>query len=249
MSNGGFMSYELACKLSNRVAAIASVTGSMAQSRLNACTPQHPVPIMEIHGTADNTVPYNGNVLFVPVPAVVDYWVRFNGCSPTPTFTAVPNTNTSDGSTAERYVYSGGRNGSVVEHYKIINGGHTWPGAPVNIGVTNRDISASREVWRFLRRYRLSQLGTTLGTATKAAAADITVFPNPAADMVTVRAGSALRPEQISVADALGKSVPVRATRTADGALQVSTKGWRSGVYLLRVESNGQTSIHKLVKP
>ncbi|UOQ74047.1 hypothetical protein MUN79_09220 [Hymenobacter cellulosilyticus] len=123
MSNGGFMSYELACKLSNRVAAIGSVTGSIVRSRLGACTPQHPVPVIEIHGTADNTVPYNGNILFTPIPAVVDYWVRFNGCSTTPVVTAVPNTNTTDGSTAERYVYSGGRNGSVVEHYKIIDGG------------------------------------------------------------------------------------------------------------------------------
>ncbi|MCB2379265.1 T9SS type A sorting domain-containing protein [Hymenobacter sp. BT635] len=249
MSNGGFMSYELACKLSSRVTAVASVTGSMVQSRLNACTPQHPVPVMEIHGTADGTVPYNGNILFVPIPAVVDYWVRFNGCAPTPAVTAVPNTNTTDGSTAERYVYSGGRNGSVVEHYKIIDGGHTWPGAPVNIGVTNRDISASREVWRFLRRYRLSQLSTPLSTTAQSAAANISVYPNPVADIVTVRAGGTLLPEQVFVADALGKAVPVRAVRVADGAVQLSTSGWRSGMYLLRVESNGTSSFQKLIKP
>jgi polyhydroxybutyrate depolymerase len=60
MSNGGFMSYELACQLSYRIAAIASVTGSMVQSRFDNCNATHPTPVMQIHGTADPTVPYLG---------------------------------------------------------------------------------------------------------------------------------------------------------------------------------------------
>ena len=43
MSNGGFMSYSLACQLNDRITAIASVTGSMIQSKLNACNPVRPV--------------------------------------------------------------------------------------------------------------------------------------------------------------------------------------------------------------
>ncbi|HPI09028.1 MAG TPA: PHB depolymerase family esterase, partial [Saprospiraceae bacterium] len=57
MSNGGFMSYSLACELNERIAAIASVTGSMAPIKLASCNPQRPVPVMEIHGTADGVVP------------------------------------------------------------------------------------------------------------------------------------------------------------------------------------------------
>ncbi|PJJ58625.1 extracellular catalytic domain type 1 short-chain-length polyhydroxyalkanoate depolymerase [Hymenobacter chitinivorans] len=249
MSNGGFMSYELACKLSNRIAAIGSVTGSLVQSRLGACTPQHPVPVMEIHGTADNTVPYNGNILFVPIPAVVDYWVRFNGCSATPTVTTVPNTNTTDGSTAERYVYGGGRNGSAVEHYKIIGGGHTWPGAVVNIGVTNRDINASVEVWRFLRRYRLSRLSGPLSTGNATAPAALTLYPNPATDLVTVRAATRLQPAQLTVLDALGRPVAAHATAAPDGTLLVATSPWASGVYVLRLTTPGGQTYQKLVKP
>ena len=62
MSNGGFMSYRLACELSNRIAAIASVTGAMTINTPSTCSPEHPMPVMEIHGTADSTVPYNGNI-------------------------------------------------------------------------------------------------------------------------------------------------------------------------------------------
>ncbi|TGE13877.1 extracellular catalytic domain type 1 short-chain-length polyhydroxyalkanoate depolymerase [Hymenobacter elongatus] len=248
MSNGGFMSYELACKLSNRVAAVGSVTGSIVQSRLAACTPQHPVPIIEIHGTADNTVPYNGNFLFVPIPTVLDYWVRFNGCSPTPVVTAVPDINTTDGSTAERYVYGGGRAGSVVEHYKIINGGHTWPGAAVNIGVTNRDINASREVWRFLRRYRLSRLSTPLAAGVAAPALGVTMYPNPATDIITIRANKSLREAQISITNMLGESVPAQASVATDGTVRITTTSWRNGLYIVEVKAEGHRYHQKILK-
>ncbi|UOQ54789.1 extracellular catalytic domain type 1 short-chain-length polyhydroxyalkanoate depolymerase [Hymenobacter cellulosivorans] len=249
MSNGGFMSYELACKLSNRVAAIGSVTGSMVQSRLNACTPQHPVPVMEIHGTADNTVPYNGNILFVPIPSVLDYWVRFNGCSPTPVVTAVPNTNTTDGSTAERYVYSGGRNGSVVEHYKILDGGHTWPGAPVSIGVTNRDINASREVWRFLRRYRLSQLSVALSTRPGTGVqSQVNIYPNPAQNIVAVCSAELLSSSQVAATDLLGRSQALTARLIEPGVVEVRIDSWPAGVYQLRVVHKYGVSYHRLTK-
>lgn len=67
MSNGGFMSFQLACQLGNRIAAIASVTGTMTVTNLGTCQPARPLPVMQIHGTADATVPYLGNFFFAPV--------------------------------------------------------------------------------------------------------------------------------------------------------------------------------------
>ena len=61
MSNGGYMSYHLACNLSEKVAAIASVTGSMTPDTYNDCSPNHPTAIMQIHGDVDTVVPYFGN--------------------------------------------------------------------------------------------------------------------------------------------------------------------------------------------
>ena len=61
MSNGGFMSYHLACKLSHKIAAIASVTGSMSKQTLDSCNPNHPTSVLQIHGLLDFVVPYNGN--------------------------------------------------------------------------------------------------------------------------------------------------------------------------------------------
>ena len=62
MSNGGYMSYYLACNISDKIAAIASVTGSMGSFMQLNCNPTHPTPVMEIHGTADVIVPFN-NIL------------------------------------------------------------------------------------------------------------------------------------------------------------------------------------------
>ena len=249
MSNGGFMSYELACQLSNRIAAIASVTGSMAASHVAACAPSRAVPVLEIHGTADGTVPYAGNAVFVPIPDLVAAWAQRNGCNPTPVITQLPDLDPNDGSTAERQVFSGGRNGSVVEHYRIIGGGHTWPGAPVNIGVTNRDIDASKVVWRFLRRYQLSGLVTATAPAPREESARLTVFPNPARGTVTVRlAGSPLDPAQAQVTDALGRRVPATFRRAADGTLRLATQTWAPGTYWLRAEVNGQPLYRQLVK-
>ena len=182
MSNGGFMSYDLACFLSDRFAAIASVTGSMTALHKNSCTPQHPVPVMQIHGTADQVVSYSGTTGIVSsmhIDSLVKHWIQFNSCNLTPVFTVVPNISTSDGCTAEHYLYAGGTSGSTVEFYKIIGGGHTWPGSayPSFNGYTNQDINAGKEIWRFFRQYDKSQL--TGVKEEQQEGTNVSIYPNP----------------------------------------------------------------------
>lgn len=162
MSNGGFMSFTLAGELSSKIAAVASVTGTMSVIQIPANTVSHPMPIMQIHGTADPTVNYNGDQYFLSVDSVINYWVNHNNCSTTPVITAVPDINTNDGCTAEKFEYLGGDNGAEVVHYKITNGSHTWPGAGVTIGVTNQDFDASIEIWKFFSKYEKSSLVSVL---------------------------------------------------------------------------------------
>ncbi len=158
MSNGGFMSYKLACDLNNRIAAIASVTGSMVPAQLTTCIPGRAVPVMEIHGTADNVVGYQGTALIsAGIPAVLDFWSKNNGCTPSPSVTAVPNTNTADNSTAEKWVYNDCDPHGDVIHFKVLGGAHTWPGSQISVGVTCQDFNASVEIWKFFRRWELPQ--------------------------------------------------------------------------------------------
>ena len=58
MSNGGYMSYHLACN-TNLFAAVASVAGSMTPETYNNCSPTNATSILQIHGLQDFTVPYN----------------------------------------------------------------------------------------------------------------------------------------------------------------------------------------------
>jgi len=187
MSNGGFMSYLLACEMSERIAAIASVTGTMNVNQPGMCSPSHPMPVMEIHGTADATVPYNGNILFGTTPAAVAYWVNYNDCESTPVITAIPDTDTADGCTAEHQVYSGGNNDVSVEHYKIINGEHTWPGSAFGGVGTNQDIDASKEIWRFFSQYDIQGLINTTSVADQHADDPVLIFPNPASTHVVIK--------------------------------------------------------------
>lgn len=232
-SNGGFMSYELACHLGSRIAAVASVCGSMENGRPAACRPTHPTPIMEIHGTGDTNVIYNGGSWFVSIPTVLNYWVQANGCQPTPTVIQLPDLDPTDNSTAEHSVWRGSRVGAIVEHFRILNGGHVWPGGPPSTtDVVNRDISASQEIWRFLRRYRLSRLG--LAAAPAAGPLKFTVYPNPTRGPVVVT--GAVAGAGVRLVDSLGREVTA-ATANVNGALQLQLPvGLAAGLYAVRSE-------------
>ena len=161
MSNGGFMSYLLACELSDKIAAIASVTGSMTTGQIISCNPNRPIPIMQIHGTADSIVLYNGNGSGIEsINEVISYWVNFNNCNPEPIFNNIPDVNLIDLCTAEHYIYDNETNDSSVELYKIINGGHTWPGAAIPLfgNNTNQDFNASQKIWDFFEKYDINGL-------------------------------------------------------------------------------------------
>lgn len=151
MSNGGYMSYRMACERSCGIVAIASVTGLLVENIFTPCNISRPVPLMQIHGTADGTVGYSG------VAASISSWRGKNGCSSTPTTTNLPDINTSDNSTVTVDHYGPCNNGSEVILYTVNNGGHTWPGSSIPLGpTTNQDFNASSTIWNFLRKYSMA---------------------------------------------------------------------------------------------
>jgi len=238
MSNGGFMSYELACTLSNRIAAIASVTGSIVEARIDFCDPQHPMPVMEIHGTNDLTVPYDGGGIsdFVPIPEIVEYWAEFNNCNMTPTITDIPDIDPGDGSTVQHFVYSGGTNGATVEHFKVINGGHTWPGTIFLIpssGSTNKDINASAEIWRFFSQYQLDDL--TNQDEILAEELSLDIFPNPVSDIFTLISPIEILGSDYQLINLMGQTV--KSGYIDSKQTNISVKNLPEGQYIFRVNS------------
>lgn len=242
MSNGGFMSYTLACQLSDRIAAIASVTGTMTIGQ--ACNEPKEVPVMQIHGTADGVVAYGGSNLGMSIDDVIDFWVNKNGCDTNPQSTMIPDIDTTDASTAEHYVYTNGTNGSSVEFYKIIDGGHTWPGAIFNIGVTNQDINASEEIWRFFSKYTLDGLVTS--TEQNHDEPRISIQPNPATDIIQLTFDNNITEKyMLNVYDMTGREI--QRISSSDNTLQINVSDWMPSTYFIRLFIDNQLFTNKII--
>jgi polyhydroxybutyrate depolymerase len=159
MSNGAMMCYRLAAELSDRIAAIAPVSGTMA---IETCRPRRPVPVLHFHGTRDGLVLFGGpderipkNLKFLSVEETARVWAKTNGCPETPVLAEMPDL-AEDGTTVRRETYGPGRDGSEVIVYVIEGGGHTWPGREPPIpflGRSTRDISANDLIWDFFQKH------------------------------------------------------------------------------------------------
>lgn len=120
-SRGGGMASILACRLSQRIAAFAIVSGTYLASIENSCAPSRPVSIVEFHGTGDPTAPYQGGGAenFLPVPTWLNNWVARDGCIGGPaTFLQ------QSGVTGEAWTNC--KDGVELQHFEIAGWGHQW---------------------------------------------------------------------------------------------------------------------------
>ena len=237
MSNGGFMSFLLACQLSEKIAAVASVTGSMTQDTFDDCNAQLPTPVLQIHGTEDDVVSYNENNLSLPIPDVISYWVDHNNCETTPTTTTLPDVDVSDGSTIEYSVYEDGDNGITTEHMKVIGGGHTWPGSVLNTAGTNQDIDASMEIWLFFSRYDINGLLSTDDYENR----HVSIYPNPTQSKINLSLNYA-KEVHYKLFSPLGKQLMTGTITSGNEEIDISHLP--SNIYFLKVGNK----IHKVLK-
>lgn len=242
MSNGGFMSYKLACLLSGRIAAIASVTGSMTPDEFDACITNHPMPVMEIHGTADGTVPYEGNLFFMSSEDIVNHWVAFNECDSEPIVTEIPDTDPDDGCTATHFVYENGLLGSSVELYRINDGEHTWPGSTYGGVGTNNDFNASEEIWRFFSKYTLNHL--TSGIETNTTPVEFIMYPNPSNESEVTLSFKDNAEKKVTVHNSLGQVVLETTETSSTVQLNISDKG----IFFVTINQDGAIHTEKLVR-
>jgi len=152
MSNGGFMSYHLACNLGSRIAAIASVTGSMTIQTYDDCSPSHPTPVLQIHGAQDKTVPFDGNPALgmKSIPDAMSYWASYNSCDIQPV-TAISDFF-NEGYSIQYDYYENCLNNVSVELVLHSSMGHAWP------TLDSHSISASENIWEFLSKYDINGL-------------------------------------------------------------------------------------------
>jgi polyhydroxybutyrate depolymerase len=240
MSNGGFMSYRLACELNDRIAAIASVTGSMVQQAVDNCKPGKAVPVMEIHGTADETVNYNGSPnVSIAIPQIMKLWQENNGCKKDPIIEMVPNINATDNTTTEKWTYTDCTKDKRLIHYKVLNGGHTWPGAPIALGNTSQDFRASVEIWNFFKQYKLSNTSSINENVPSFAK----IYPNPVYDVLNIYA-EFTSGQSFAIIDTYGK-VWIQDLLKEDKTI-VNVQDLPSGLYIIKMLI--QDSIGKSIK-
>ncbi|MGB5026056.1 MAG: T9SS type A sorting domain-containing protein [Saprospiraceae bacterium] len=239
MSNGGFMSYHLAC-VSNRFAAIASVTGSMTLLTQALCKNAQPIPVMEIHGDADAVVNYNGSTGVLSIPDVLDFWIQKNGLDKQKLIkSSVPDINKTDGATAELYIYPGT---NEVQHYKILNGAHTWPGSPFVIGTTCQDFNASLEIWKFFSKYKRNLVSSEDLTNFY-----IELFPNPAYDKVLISTQNNLQlPMKIEIINSVGQNYLSKSLNTSPYELQITNLP--SGIYFINFIQGSTKYTRRFIK-
>ncbi len=132
-SNGGFLAHRLACDASDVFAAVASVSGVMGIDPAT-CKPKRAVPVLQIHGTSDNVVPYKGGrALFVgpeyrSVATTIAAWRDRDACPGTPTVTAAPKDKIAC------QTWAPCAQSSSVELCTVDGGAHAWPGGSGNNG-------------------------------------------------------------------------------------------------------------------
>ena len=164
MSNGGMMTERLGCELSDRIAAIAPVAGSLPQN-LAHTIPLRPIPVLMIHGTEDPIVPWIGGEVqafgeergrVLSVPDTMQFWARHDGCTDMLPTAYLPGEDGTGTSRTWKEECTNRENGLKVILYGIDGGGHVWPGGgtPSRHAAmrTTIGIDACTLVWEFFRQ-------------------------------------------------------------------------------------------------
>ena len=154
MSNGGMMSYRLACEMSDVFTAVAPVAGT---DNTIDCKPVRPISLLHIHAQNDDHVLFNGGIGkganedkaaitdFNSVPASITKWVQLNSCKSTP-----QRVLQKTGAYCDEY--TGCKKNVSVKLCVTEMGGHSWPGGNKPRGEKpSQAISANDVMWDFFQ--------------------------------------------------------------------------------------------------
>lgn len=165
ISNGALFAERLGCDLSLRIAAIAPVAGTLPTRTAAQCRPDKPVAVLQIDGTADPIMPFDGGdvsdlggvgeggeVLSVAQTAAL--WAQHNGCGARGAPQPLTSIARLDPTRIVGMQYSGCPSTGRVSVLEVVNGGHAWPGGPQFarprvIGYASRQIDASAAISDF----------------------------------------------------------------------------------------------------
>jgi polyhydroxybutyrate depolymerase len=249
----------LACQASDVFGAVAPVAGCLMKWIHDSCNPVLPIPVFEIHGTDDDITYWNGDMnneqgygAYLAVPTTFQFWAQLNNCTES-IVDILPDVNKSDGSMVISQKYFNGVYNNEVWLYKVVNGGHDWPG---NGG--NMDIHASEEIWNFFATVHNN--ATNVLTENENPLPENVVlhqnYPNPFNPVTTISFELQDQAQvKLSIFDILGrKSIKLVNTIQSAGFKSVQWDGTDNlgqpvcaGVYFYRIEVGQIIQTRKMV--
>ncbi len=165
ISNGGFMTQRLACELSDRITAFASVASTMAAPLSSNCQPKSPRSIVMINSPDDRIIPWNGGTMtkgeggtILSVPQTIDLWRTKSRCDRHPQISSPIISNApNDGTQVKIARYGNCLGKNEISLVTIAGGGHTWPGGfnqpRIIVGTTSNQLDASSFIWSFFQQH------------------------------------------------------------------------------------------------
>jgi len=248
-SMGGMMTQKLACDLNHRVAAIASVAGTLPLLTSDDCAAERPIAVMHMHGTADGTISYTDGAFLGlnSVDATIDFWKNRLACNPMAEETALPDV-ANDGYTVDKFLYSDCDAEKEVLLYRINEGPHTWL-SPSN------DIFATEEIWNFLSSHTLSEVPepidtSAVGIADASLAKNVKVYPNPFDENLVIDIADANDILAINILNAVGQTVSsIEIKNNWSTRQSINTSDLMAGVYFVQIVGrNGKSDVLPVVK-
>jgi polyhydroxybutyrate depolymerase len=141
VSNGAMMAQRLGCELAGQIAAIASVSGTLG---IDSCSPSRAISILEIHGTADAIIPYEGGSgSELSIMAVMQGWATRDDCPASAVET--------EGGITKTYTWAPCREQSTVVLDAIVGAGHNWFGPGMLPDKLPGEPSATQVTWSFFQ--------------------------------------------------------------------------------------------------
>ena len=233
--------HRLACQLSDRLTAVASVSGQMAMSIPPNCNPVKEIPLMHIHGTADGTVRYNGydSLQMLSVDSTLAIWQMNNGCTSEPTLVySLPN-NAPDNFITTAYRWIDCNNNSEILLYKVDSADHQWFYEP------DSDFDSATEIWKFFMRHPNNGLTNEISDAS-IKKNEFVVYPNPFSDHFTIDLppfGNTI----IKITDMSGKVL--HKIDASSGSVQFDGSELTGGIYfLMHYSANKLVDVHKIAR-
>jgi len=175
LSNGGMMSFRLACDLSDRIAAAAPLIANMPTTLIKGCVPGRAVPLLVMNGTEDPLIPWQGGPVapqfppdrgsVVSVEESLSFWQQNNRCDGPSVTKSLPDRDPEDGTRVVLHRWPACADQSDLQLYEITGGGHTVPGWTLRkggllariLGRASQDIDAEEIIWAFLKRFKLPE--------------------------------------------------------------------------------------------